>query len=58
MDFFYNYRFDVYKCTVECYIKMNRLQEADVMANNACKQLSCTTQALTVSHLSKLTANN
>lgn len=42
------FRFDVYKCLVECYVHMNRLREAEATASNACKQLNQSAQALTV----------
>ncbi|CAH1170860.1 unnamed protein product [Phaedon cochleariae] len=35
-----NYRYDIHKCLVDCYIQTNRLREAESMALNACKQLN------------------
>ncbi|XP_030761563.1 anaphase-promoting complex subunit 7 [Sitophilus oryzae] len=39
------YRFDSYKCLVECYINMNRLKEAETVAMTACKEFNYTPQA-------------
>ncbi|KAK9877047.1 hypothetical protein WA026_016076 [Henosepilachna vigintioctopunctata] len=41
-----SYRFDVHKCLVDCYLKMNRLREADTTALNACKQFNNSTHSL------------
>ncbi|KAJ8920240.1 hypothetical protein NQ315_011901 [Exocentrus adspersus] len=38
------YRYDLYKCLVECYIQTSRLREAESMAMNACKQLNFSAQ--------------
>lgn len=43
------FRYDLHQCLVECYVKMNRLREADSMAQNACKQLNYSPHSLTVS---------
>ena len=43
------FRYDLHHCLVECYVKMNRLREAEAMATNACKQLNYSPQSLTVS---------
>ncbi|RZC31825.1 TPR 11 domain containing protein [Asbolus verrucosus] len=42
------FRYDLHHCLVDCYIKMNRLREADSMAQNACKQLNYSPQSLTL----------
>ncbi|KAL3268925.1 hypothetical protein HHI36_008012 [Cryptolaemus montrouzieri] len=40
------FRFDVHKCLVDCYIKMNRLREAETMTFHACKLLNNSPHAL------------
>lgn len=52
------FRFDLHQCLVDCYLKMNRLREADTMAQNACKQLNYTPQALTVRPISNKNDKN
>jgi anaphase-promoting complex subunit 7 len=42
------FRYDLHQCLVECYVKLNRLREADSMAQNACKQLNYSPQSLTL----------
>ncbi|XP_044753624.1 anaphase-promoting complex subunit 7 [Coccinella septempunctata] len=40
------YRLDVYKILVDCYLKINRITDADAMALNACKQMNNSPHAL------------
>ncbi|EFA09646.1 anaphase-promoting complex subunit 7 [Tribolium castaneum] len=42
------FRYDLHQCLVECYVKMNRLREADSMAQNACKQLNFSPHSVTL----------
>lgn len=51
------HRFDLYQCLVDCYVKMNRLKEAETVAHNACKQLNYSAQAITVSMSNPLHEN-
>ncbi|XP_044272274.1 anaphase-promoting complex subunit 7 [Tribolium madens] len=42
------FRYDLHQCVVECYMKMNRLREAESMAQNACKQLNYSPHSVTL----------